>query len=398
MSHQSKDKKIYKDEYEKHSRGYTSHQPQTHLKTQTTDKYNQYVPQQNSQYNSQYDQHNKQYNQQHSQQYNQQQYNQQQYDHQQYNQQYNQQQLHQLHQLHQQPQIKPPSLNSSQTSQKKHDDIRVSIPKTSTPKLNTPKLNTPKPNTPKLNTPKVNTPKLNTPKVNTPKLNTPKVNTPKVSTPKPYVSLEEMTEAELDEYRIANFKPRDQYTKKFETKQDRISENEEELKKRFIGFTLIDYDDYRAMQPGTYIRYLKDGSLYRAGGVLKLNKWPKYWILESLSVNKKKITWSVPLQNTKTLYFQKDKELAKRIQKKKNKMYEAVEKQEYMLIKNSEFAEMKRKMEAAGINVDKILNRSHTSHSHTDTEASEVYSSSEDDYDDDSSSVQVDIKLQKRRN
>ena len=206
-------------------------------------------------------------------------------------------------------------------------------------------------------------------------------------------NLQNETEAEKP-----NFKPKDNYVKTAESKQDLVSANESELKQRFEGFVMIGPEDLRAIQPGTYIRYLKDGILYRAGGVLKLNKWPKYWLLES--VDGKRIRWSVPLQNTQNIYYMKDPEIENKKEKSK-KIYEAVMKNKMVLVDAVEYEQMRKLCYG-----DATINSDVSEISQTDGEEEDDrryykgrrvrYYDDEDD-DDDDSSVKVDLKFQKTK-
>jgi hypothetical protein len=139
---------------------------------------------------------------------------------------------------------------------------------------------------------------------------------------------------DLDEYRQVNFKPKDGWKKEAETKQDEISKDIEEMKKKFEGYRLIPEEDYKTIQPGTFIRYLKGGKLYRSGGVLVLNKSPVYWVLQS--TDGKKIRWSVPLQDN-SKYFRKDPEITRKLEENKQKLYKAVVSGNYVLMKKSDY-------------------------------------------------------------
>lgn len=140
----------------------------------------------------------------------------------------------------------------------------------------------------------------------------------------------DLSELDIDEYRIVNFKPKDGYKRPKKTLQDTISQDKNEIKKRFEGYAKIDPDDYPSIQPNTYIRYLKDAKQYRAGGILVLNMWQKgYWVLKS--TDGKGVRWSVPLKS-KNIYFRKDPEEIKRIQENKDKLYDAVMNGRFKLI------------------------------------------------------------------
>ena len=116
---------------------------------------------------------------------------------------------------------------------------------------------------------------------------------------------------------------------------------------------------------GDIFRYLKEGILYRAGGLLKLNRWPKFWVLES--IDGKKIKSSVPLQNTKNEYFMKDMELQKLNQRNKNKLYEGVIKEKFVVLDRDEYIRMKKICDAEG---EDISNSFYDSDGRSDEESS----------------------------
>jgi hypothetical protein len=146
----------------------------------------------------------------------------------------------------------------------------------------------------------------------------------------------------LDDYRQANFKPRDGWKKDGQSKQDEISKDIEEMKKKFEGYRLIPESEYSSVQPGTFIRYLKGGKLYRSGGVLVLNKSPTYWVLQS--TDGKKIRWSVPLQDN-SKYFRKDPEITRKLEENKQKLYKAVVSGNYVLMKKDQYENCMELME-----------------------------------------------------
>lgn len=270
------------------------------------------------------------------------------------------------------------------------------------PKIQTPQIQTPKLQTTKLQTPKLNTPQYQTPKIQTPKLQTPTIQTPppshttqnskttqvtggaksSVRQSSPPTSKKEDKKMTKDEYRIKNYKSKYNYTKTEQSKQDLISLDDKELEIRFNGFIQIKEEDYRCIQPNTYIRYLKDGFLYRAGGKLVLNKWPKYWLLES--VDGKKIRWSVPLKDTKNAYFQKDPEIAKtkkREEKARQRFHEAMMRGDYVALTKEEYEKL---LMAAGKLNHKLKKIDYNSEINSDFNSSEYddsgESGSESDY------------------
>jgi hypothetical protein len=285
------------------------------------------------------------------------------------------------------------------------DKYYVAPPQSSqlqTPKIQTPKLQTPQIQTPKIQTPtlKIQTPQIQTP---TPKIQTPQVPRPAAQRGDEGVHAELLVRSEVgkttsvksqkrstppkannqekkmtkDEYRIKNYKSKYNYTKTEQSKQDLISADDKELELRFNGFIQIKEEDYRCIQPNTYIRYLKDGFLYRAGGKLVLNKWPKYWLLES--VDGKKIKWSVPLKDTKNAYFQKDPEIAKtkkRQEKAKQRFHEAMMRGDYVALTKEEYEKL---LTAAGKLNHKMKKIDYNSEIQSDFNSSESGSESGSD-------------------
>ena len=217
------------------------------------------------------------------------------------------------------------------------------------------------------------------------------------SSPKKTVQIKKPSLKEEDQERITNFKTIDNYVKSNESRQDQISKDKEELKSKFQGFILIPKEDYRCIQPNTYIRYLKDGNLYRSGGVLKLNKAPKYWVLQSTD-KKSKIRWSVPLENTKNVYFQKDMEDIRRTARNKEKLYKAVMNNEFVVIPKDAFEKLRLLEEKENQEKEKqeAYNIQKKTKGGGEPDESSYYTSYTDYSDDEESSVIVDVKFQKR--
>jgi len=90
-----------------------------------------------------------------------------------------------------------------------------------------------------------------------------------------------------------------------ETKQDKISKDPKLMKSKFNGFTLIPKDQYKYINEGTFIRYLKDGKDFRFGGYLKANKYPEYWVLQNKTRGDQIASWCVPLKS-KNIYASRD--------------------------------------------------------------------------------------------
>ncbi len=93
--------------------------------------------------------------------------------------------------------------------------------------------------------------------------------------------------------------------KTVETKQDVISKDPKLMKSKFKGFSLIKPEQYKYVNEGTFIRYLKDGKIFRFGGYLKNNKWPDYWVLQNKTRGDQIASWCVPLKG-KNIYASRD--------------------------------------------------------------------------------------------
>lgn len=123
------------------------------------------------------------------------------------------------------------------------------------------------------------------------------------------------------------------------SRQDKISQDKNLIRKKFEGFIRIKPEDYPAIQPQTYIRYLKDGKLYRAGGIVVFNKYPKYMLLQSTDGNK--VKWTCSFEG-KNVYFKKDMEAIKKLKEKKDKLYQGLMDGEYKLLSKEEYLEYEK--------------------------------------------------------
>lgn len=133
------------------------------------------------------------------------------------------------------------------------------------------------------------------------------------------------------------------------TKQDEISANVEEFKKRFEGYVEITPDLYATIQPDNLIRYMKYnpnsrlGYDYRSGGIVVKNKYPDYWILKPSFGHGGK-SWCVPLQS-RNRYFRKDPKAIKSTHVQKQNLYQAVKDGKMVLMSREEFDEIQSKLE-----------------------------------------------------
>ena len=76
------------------------------------------------------------------------------------------------------------------------------------------------------------------------------------------------------------------------TKQEMISSDINEIKKNLDGFRLIDNQQLKLVNLGSWIKYVSKNGLYRVGGILIVNQAPIYLMLKNPTINK---TWSVDL-------------------------------------------------------------------------------------------------------
>lgn len=126
------------------------------------------------------------------------------------------------------------------------------------------------------------------------------------------------------------------------SQQNEISKNPIELKKRFDGYTLIYPHEYKSVEQGTFIRYLKDRKLYRYGGILVMNKYPNYWVLESVKPGKRH-RWSVQLKSNNAYFKKKISQKSPKkkpaentkLQHQKDVLYNAVASGKYTLVPKS---------------------------------------------------------------
>lgn len=113
----------------------------------------------------------------------------------------------------------------------------------------------------------------------------------------------------------------DNYNRPKVTKQDLISENNDELKNKLKNWVLMPEDYLDRIKCGIWIRYVSHQGLYRSGGILINNSSPTYLVLLNPKLNK---TWSVNLANN--YIFIEDIEKKKKVEKIKNDLYELYQK------------------------------------------------------------------------
>ena len=105
------------------------------------------------------------------------------------------------------------------------------------------------------------------------------------------------------------------------TIQDKISSDPELLQQKLKGFVQIFPEHYKDIECGIWIKYLSSENKYRSGGVLKVNKAPKYFILRSPYLKK---SWSINLEDN-TIFMKGSEAKLDRMVEKNNlfKLYEA---------------------------------------------------------------------------
>ena len=88
------------------------------------------------------------------------------------------------------------------------------------------------------------------------------------------------------------------YKKEKITKQDKISNNLEQIKKKLDGYEEIPDESLILIPTGIWIKYISDENKYRHGGMLIKNSYPQYFVLKNPTLNK---TWCVDLKKN-TIY------------------------------------------------------------------------------------------------
>ena len=101
------------------------------------------------------------------------------------------------------------------------------------------------------------------------------------------------------------------------------------IKKHLENYTLVKNTNFKNVSGGDFIRYFVDGK-FRMGGVCMQNNFPKYIVLKNISNN---ITWCVQLGNPTLKLYVKKKDLSKKTQDEKDKIYELYKSGKLSLIK-----------------------------------------------------------------
>ena len=88
-----------------------------------------------------------------------------------------------------------------------------------------------------------------------------------------------------------------------------------DIKEKLKGYTLV--RNVKDIKPGDNVRYIVD-SEFRTGGVVKLNKYPKYLVLLNVVKN---VSWCVQLTNPTLKVYVKTLEKINKERKEKEKIY-----------------------------------------------------------------------------
>ena len=104
------------------------------------------------------------------------------------------------------------------------------------------------------------------------------------------------------------------------TKQDIISSDKEQIKKKLEGWILVPEDYTYRIDCGIWIKYINKNGAFRNGGVLIKNSSPEYFVLKNPFND---VIWSVNLSNC--VIFMKDKKNSRQKMIEKNNLYRLYE-------------------------------------------------------------------------
>ena len=108
----------------------------------------------------------------------------------------------------------------------------------------------------------------------------------------------------------------DEYIRPEVTKQDIISSNKEDIKRKLENWILVPEDYTYRLDCGLWIKYISKAGKFRNGGVLIKNGSPDYLVLKNPI---KKISWSVNLKEN--YVFIEDEEKKEKEKKMKELLY-----------------------------------------------------------------------------
>jgi hypothetical protein len=109
----------------------------------------------------------------------------------------------------------------------------------------------------------------------------------------------------------------DDYIRPEITKQDIISSDKEQIKKKLEGWILVPEDYTYRIDCGIWIKYINKNGSFRNGGILIKNSSPEYFVLKNPIKN---ISWSVHLKENHI--FIEDEEEKEKEKKMKQVLYD----------------------------------------------------------------------------
>ena len=71
----------------------------------------------------------------------------------------------------------------------------------------------------------------------------------------------------------------DEYDKPRQTMQDDLNQDKERIVKNLEGYLRIPYEECELLMEGIRIKYITEKGLFRVGGILIKNMFPKYIVL-----------------------------------------------------------------------------------------------------------------------
>lgn len=174
-----------------------------------------------------------------------------------------------------------------------------------------------------------------------------------------------------------------EYSRPKITLQDEISKDPAKIKERLKNYDSIDRDDYKYVQPGTFIRYLKKISNNRVkychGGMMVINGYPAYWILKNKLSDGKVRMWSVQLQGDNIYYRKKIPDIP---EKSIQEICKMVLSGEYRLIKAVDLLKPEFSIKLLGKDdTHENTRRRNNEDSYNSDEESSTMDSDEDSYD-----------------
>jgi len=101
----------------------------------------------------------------------------------------------------------------------------------------------------------------------------------------------------------------DEYDKPRQTMQDDLNQDKERIVKNLEGYLRIPYEECELLMEGIRIKYITEKGLFRVGGILIKNMFPKYIVLMN---EYRKLSWCVDLKKNHIFMEDIDNELNER--------------------------------------------------------------------------------------